>query len=478
MNQVYSHALPAGVRIGSYEIQDVLGVGGFGITYRAHDHVLNQTVAVKEYLPNGIACRQADGRTVQARSEEDKESYAYGLESFLEEARTLAKFRDASIVRVLSYIKAHGTAYLVMDFEQGESLARRLKLTGRLPEGEIRAMLVPLLHGLRCIHAQHFLHRDIKPANILLRENGTPVLLDFGAARQALSQQTMLLTAMVTPGYAPFEQYFNDDQQGPWTDLYGIGATVYHCMTGNPPVPATKRVAALYDKRPDPIVPVLASLQNDYSTDLLDLVGWLLKPEAKERPQNTGVVLERLALVQGRLQQKESTQTLAAAPEANSATSPAALSESLPALAPEVLENARLRLAEEIGPIAGVLVRKASRQTSDPVELTKLLSRFIPGEERRTRFVGRMGAGMQGMANAGETTPPADVPAAALAATIDVALVEQAKTQLAAYIGPIATMLVRNAARNAATREQFLRRLAAELPDEAQQTEFLRRMEP
>lgn len=459
MNPAYSQTLPIGTRIGPYEIRNVLGEGGFGVTYGAYDHVLNQTVAIKEYLPRDIACRQADGLTVAARSEDMQASYAYGLERFLEEARTLAKFRDASIVRVLSYVQAHGAAYLVMDFEQGESLAQRLKRVGRLDETAIRALLEPLLRGLRCIHAQHFLHRDIKPANILLRRDGAPVLLDFGAARQSLSQQTLLLTAMVTPGYAPFEQYFNDDQQGPWTDLYGLGATLFHCMTGVPPIAATKRAAALFEKRPDPLTPGLESLRQDYSAGLAGLVGWLLQPEAKERPQDTAAVLERLAAI------PRPIQTENAAPTSPPPGSP---------LDPAVLDNLRLKLAEEIGPVAGVLVKRACRQTSDPAELARLLASFLPDEAQRTRFVRNVGAGapattpLEGTAAQAAATAPGFIP--------DASLVEQAKTQLAAYIGPIATMLVRKAATGAETREQFLRRLAAELPDGTQQAEFLRRM--
>lgn len=455
MSEAYSQTLPIGTRIGSYEIQNVLGEGGFGITYGAYDHVLNQTVAIKEYLPRDIACRQADGLTVAARSADMQASYAYGLERFLEEARTLAKFRDASIVRVLSYVQAHGAAYLVMDFEQGESLAQRLKRVGRLDETAIRALLEPLLRGLRCIHAQHFLHRDIKPANILLRRDGAPVLLDFGAARQSLSQQTLLLTAMVTPGYAPFEQYFNDDQQGPWTDLYGLGATLFHCMTGNPPIAATKRAAALFEKRPDPLTPGLESLHKDYSAGLSELVGWLLQPDAKARPQDTAAVLERLAAT------PHPTWTENAAPLG-------------PPLDPAVLESIRLKLAEEIGPVAGVLVKRACRQTADPAELARLLASFLPDEAQRTRFIRNVGAGAP-------ATAPLEGAAAQTAPTVpgfipDASLVEQAKTQLAAYIGPIATTLVRKAATGAETREQFLRRLAAELPDGTQQAEFLRRM--
>ena len=242
MNLVYNHALLQGTRIENYEVEEVLGVGGFGITYRAHDHTLNQTVAIKEYLPDGLAYRLPDSERLTHKSETDVKHYKYGLERFLDEARTLAKFRDPSIVRVIRFIEANGTAYLVMDFESGDSLAQRLRERGVLSEQEILGVLSPLLEGLRSVHAQQFLHRDVKPANILLRDEGLPVLLDFGAARLALGEHTKALTAMVTPGYAPFEQYHTKDRQGPWTDLYSVGATVYHCMTGMPPAAATERI--------------------------------------------------------------------------------------------------------------------------------------------------------------------------------------------------------------------------------------------
>src|SRR3990172_6983225 len=190
MSQVYHGSLPVGTRIESYEIASVLGVGGFGITYKGYDHSLHCNVAIKEYLPHGLALRTADGSTVIPRSDNDKNYYQYGLQRFLDEARILAKFKERSIVRVSRFLEANGTGYLVMDYEEGDSLAERIKRAGPLDEAEIRALLPSVLHGLRAVHAKGIMHRDIKPGNIFLRRDGSPGVLDFGAARQALGGKT------------------------------------------------------------------------------------------------------------------------------------------------------------------------------------------------------------------------------------------------------------------------------------------------
>ena len=228
MAPTYHHALSPGTVIDSYEVSRVLGVGGFGVTYRAFDRTLQRDVAMKEYLPTGLAIRTPDGTTVSPKSDNDLENYEYGLKRFLDEARTLAKFREPNIVRVIRYLEAHGTAYFIMDYEDGESLSGRLKRVGTMAEDVISAIMLPILGSLKAVHEQGFLHRDIKPGNIYIRKDGSPVLLDFGAARQALGEQSRAMTGMVTPGYAPFEQYFASGKQGPWSDIYGIGATMYH----------------------------------------------------------------------------------------------------------------------------------------------------------------------------------------------------------------------------------------------------------
>ena len=236
MSQIYHGALPVGTRIESYEISSILGVGGFGITYKGYDHSLHCDVAIKEYLPSGLALRTTDGATVIPKSDQDKKYYEYGLKRFLEEARILAKFKERSIVRVSRFLESNGTAYLIMDYEDGESLAEYLQKCGVLGEAEILDIMLPVLEGLSAVHAKDFLHRDIKPGNIYLRKNGPPVLLDFGAARQALGEQTRALTGMVMPGYAPCEQYNARSKPGPGAAPDSIGATMYHCIAGKAPL--------------------------------------------------------------------------------------------------------------------------------------------------------------------------------------------------------------------------------------------------
>lgn len=294
MAQAYHHALAPGTRIENYEVKGVLGVGGFGITYKGYDHSLLCDVAIKEYLPNDLALRTKDGSTVVPKSDGDKKSYQYGLKRFLDEARTLAKFREPNIVRVTRFLECNGTAYLVMDYEDGQSLSQFIRNRGALSEDQIRAIFIPILNSLRTVHAKDYLHRDIKPANIYLRKAGSPVLLDFGAARVALGGHTRTITGMVTPGYAPFEQYHTRVRQGPWTDLYAIGATIYRCITGNTPIDATERVAALHEGEKDPLITATHLCKGKYSPALLEMVDWMLKPNAKDRPQDVREVLVKL----------------------------------------------------------------------------------------------------------------------------------------------------------------------------------------
>ncbi len=478
MNLGYNHALSKGTRIESYEVQDVLGVGGFGITYRAHDHTLNQTVAIKEYLPDGLAYRLPDGERLTHKSETDVKHYNYGLERFLDEARTLAKFRDPAIVRVIRFIEANGTAYLVMDFEHGDSLAQRLRVRGVLNEDEIVAILAPLLQGLRSVHQQHFLHRDVKPANIILRAEGTPVLLDFGAARLALGEHTKALTAMVTPGYAPFEQYHTKDRQGPWTDLYSVGATVYHCMTGMPPAAATERVAALYDGESDPVDKPLELAGKNFSAELLAIAKWLLAPHAKDRPQSTDAVLQRLLGDDADSHaNRPTTAPVSAAPAdlASGSTTGPAQQPAAAAVAPEVLKTVHASLEPHIGPMAEALVRKAGQQAANVEELTQLLARFIPSEDDKTQFLGktRMLNTQELQAVTAQAAQKKPEPSAEHE-EVSEQVIQHAKECLATYVGPIAGMLVRKAAKRADSRDEFFHRLAEEVPDDANRAEFLR----
>ena len=235
-------ALPVGFALHEYTIEAMLGAGGFGITYRARDNNLHVQVAIKEHLPTHLAVR-ANGQAVLPRSDADGPGFRLGRERFLAEARILAGFRHPNIVRVRRFFEANGTAYVVMDYEQGQPLRDWLPAHAPVDETTLKRMFLPLLDGLAVVHDAGVLHRDIKPANVYVREgDGSLVLLDFGAARQSTGVQSRSLTSIITPGYAPFEQYHTSGDQGPWTDLYALAGVIYWLVTGQKPHEAPSRV--------------------------------------------------------------------------------------------------------------------------------------------------------------------------------------------------------------------------------------------
>ena len=276
---VYRNALAVQSMLLEYRIEQVLGAGGFGITYRARDVNLDKDVAIKEYLPGELAMRTPDGNVV-AQTTEREAGYKWGLDRFLQEARTLARFSHPHIVRVLRYFEAHATAYMVMDYEKGDSLKTALQLDPQPPEAKLKAMLAPLLDGLATTHAAGFLHRDIKPDNIFIRADGAPVLIDFGAARQALGGETKSLTSILTPGYAPLEQYSGEGKQGPWTDLYAMGGVLFRAVTDKNPPDAVSRM------RGDSLGAGLAGARGKYSQPFLAAIEWALQLDEKKRPQS------------------------------------------------------------------------------------------------------------------------------------------------------------------------------------------------
>jgi serine/threonine protein kinase len=235
--------LPAGTRMGEFEILAVVGMGGFGIVYRAFDHDLEREVAVKEYMPGMLANRNASGM-VTTRSRSHAETFGLGLRSFVNEARLLARFDHPALLRVFRFWEANGTAYMAMPFYEGQTLAAALKALGEPPtQAWLMAIIEPLLGALELLHGQQVFHRDIAPDNILLLPSGMPVLLDFGAARRVITDRTQTLTAILKPNYAPIEQYAEVSglRQGPWTDFYALAAVVYSAINGRPPAPAATR---------------------------------------------------------------------------------------------------------------------------------------------------------------------------------------------------------------------------------------------
>lgn len=280
-------ALPEGFKLLWYRIGKVLGQGGFGITYLAEDTNLKRQVAIKEFLPSDMVARTSDG-TVEPLSDEHAEMYSWCFERFTLEAQTLARFHHPGIVHVLSVFEANSTAYMVMTFVEGETLDAALSAGRIQDEAQLRKFTDKLLDGLELVHDQGFIHRDIKPANILVRPDGSPLLLDFGSARHAMGEVTKTLTAMVSPGYAPIEQYGSDeDKQGPWTDIYGLGATLYRAVTGHGPVDAAIRVNGLLSGA-DVLHPAVDAARGKYSQRTLQAIDAALQIRPLDRPRSIG----------------------------------------------------------------------------------------------------------------------------------------------------------------------------------------------
>lgn len=272
-------ALPSGAQVGGFSIQSVLGSGGFGITYLARHQALGKSFAIKEYFPEQFSYRETTYVRPTASGTKD---YLWGLDRFEKEAQALAKFKHPSIVDVSDIFAGNGTAYMVLAYEPGPNLGRWIRELGRPPtQKELDAIVVPLLDAVELVHARNMLHRDIAPDNVLVRPDGTPVLIDFGAARDDLQRRTARVTAVVKPGYSPPEQYQSDPaSQGPWSDIYGFGATLYYAVAGA--LPGDQGDA--FDARRKTGVAQWA--RGSYRPKCLAAIDWALRPDPLDRPQS------------------------------------------------------------------------------------------------------------------------------------------------------------------------------------------------
>ncbi|MDQ5910114.1 MAG: Non-specific serine/threonine protein kinase [Pseudomonadota bacterium] len=271
-----ANALPAACMLDEYRIDSILGAGGFGVTYKALDTHLETWVAIKEYFPVEWSFRDADGVTVYPNTqgeasgaEEQLSDYLWGLERFLDEARVLARIQHPYIVRIKRYFRAHGTAYIVMDYEEGQPLNAILRDGETLDEDAVRRLLEDVLPALAAVHAQGYLHRDIKPSNLYVRASDHRVMLiDFGSAREAVSRHSKSVTSLVTPGYSPPEQYTTrTDRYGTWTDIYALGAVLYRCISGHTPPEAAER---LLDDTLEPAIKVGTGRYSIYLLEVID----------------------------------------------------------------------------------------------------------------------------------------------------------------------------------------------------------------
>ena len=284
--------LPDGLEIAGYRIVKKIASGGFSIVYLAYDADGN-AVAIKEYLPSALALRQ-DGELVPAISKANLAVFRIGLKCFFEEGRALARIAHPNVVRVINFFRAHDTVYMVMAYESGHSLQEHIQRQrakgGKTGEAFIRQIFAQLLKGLREVHANKLLHLDLKPANIYLRTDGSPMLLDFGAARQTVNNDLPKLTPMYTPGFAPPELYSKTGALGPWSDIYSIGAAMFACMVGSPPQPADQR------RNEDKMESHFQKLDGMYSPELVKLVRWCLEIDPLARPQSVFALQKVLQL--------------------------------------------------------------------------------------------------------------------------------------------------------------------------------------
>lgn len=279
MSSQANQPLPEGFQLDNYRILRQLASGGFSFVYLAHDE--NQVpVAIKEYLPSTLALR-TEGNPAPVVPEENLATFRYGLKCFFEEGRALATLQHPNVVRVLNFFRANDTVYLVMRYERGRTLQEHIhKKSGPLKEEWIRSTFAHLLNGLREVHSNKLLHLDIKPGNIYVRNDGNPVLIDFGAARQTLSGEGMKLPPMFTPGFASPEHHRKREDLGPWSDVYSIGASMYACLAGTGPPVAVSRLEK------DKMTSARKGWAGKYSAELLDTIDWCLRLDHLERPQS------------------------------------------------------------------------------------------------------------------------------------------------------------------------------------------------
>jgi serine/threonine protein kinase len=286
------NALAVGTRLGEFEITGLLGEGGFGIVYLAYDSSLERHVALKEYMPSAFASRTTLSE-VRVKSERHLETFQAGLRSFVNEARMLAQFDHPSLIKVYRFWEANGTAYMIMPYYQGITLKQALlERTQPADEVWLKSLLAPLLDTLTLIHDQQCFHRDIAPDNIMMLEESQPVLLDFGAARRAISGMDQAFTVILKQGYAPIEQYAETPgmNQGPWTDLFALASVVHFAIDGKPPPAAVGRSIS------DTYVPLAQRYAGRYSAEFLAAIDQALSVRPEQRPQSAAAMRALLGL--------------------------------------------------------------------------------------------------------------------------------------------------------------------------------------
>jgi len=352
----------------------------------------------------------------------------------------------------MRFFEANGTAYMVMEFVEGAALGDWIKTRRPLAQVQAASLIGPLLDGLEVVHKAGYLHRDIKPGNVYVREDGSPVLLDFGSARQKSSE----LTAVVSPGYAPFEQYHTQGNQGPWSDIYALGGVLYWMVTGNPPAEAAARVRE--DKMPSALT---VGDHGRFRPEFLTAIDWALAPFEDKRPQSVAEWRAKL------VSQKP--------PEVKTEKLPVQARTTL-AFDPALLKRLETALAQHAGPIAPVVVRNAAKKAKTQPELVQLVAVEIGDAAARAAFERAFSE-----ASRPPSQPPSgpktqlDPATAAAASRFPAEVLDKAERRLAEHMGGVARVLVKRAAMKARDERELYLLLADEIADKEAKKAFLRR---
>ena len=291
MTAPHDQALPAGTRIGVYEIKNILNVGLFDITYRAWNHHFKDWIVLREYFPSDLSIRASNGLNVEPKSSDDREDFEYGLRVFLQQAEILLQIEHINIVGTENYLPFNDTAYLIMSYQNGVPFSKLDWSSTPFTEEEFREILISLLQALQIVHKSKIVHGGIQPAAIIVTKDGELVLTDFSGARLAIAAHTDRLADVLAAGYAPAEQYANVDKTEPATDFYALAATLYFCITQHAPVTAQERIIAINKGEPDPMTPLSISSEDTSNSTVAQVINWMLCPDLGDRPQSAAEIL-------------------------------------------------------------------------------------------------------------------------------------------------------------------------------------------
>ncbi|HEV2007282.1 MAG TPA: serine/threonine-protein kinase, partial [Burkholderiales bacterium] len=413
-----------------------------------------------------------EDQSVQPKTASVQESFDWGLKRFLEESRTLASFRHPNIVRVMRFFEANRTAYMVMEFIAGKPLNEWVKTCTTLDEAGLTRIAAPLLDGLEVIHRAGYLHRDIKPPNIFMRDDNSPILIDFGSARMKVSADQNL-TAIVSPGFSPLEQYHVRGKQGAWTDLYSLAGVLYWLSTGKKPFEAAAR------EREDTMPTAVAiGRRGNYSEKFLAAIDWALKPCEQDRPQS--VAEFRAALIAGAPAVRDAAPLPVPVPE--NIVSPASVSIQA-AFEPTTLKRVEAELAAYLGPIAGVIVKNAAKKVATVPALAHLLAPEISDIKARAAFVRKFSSDNsmppsqpgQGARMTSSSALASEKSSATALQRFNDETLRRAETALAQYIGAVAKVVVKHAAQKARDENELYLLLGDEIADKAERKSFVRK---